>query len=88
MILIKMSVVYRLNFGKGISKLINLRDVSSVYQYNNRITVNYNYTTSNGLLIFGSGFIEQEHHKEIITFNTEEDASHHIKNIEHAMANL
>jgi len=83
-----MSAVYRLNIGKGISKLINLRTISSMYQYKNRITVNYNYTTSNGLLIFGYGYIKQQPHTEVFTCNNEEEASQYIKDMEYNMKNL
>jgi hypothetical protein len=83
-----MKPIYVLNFGKGISRIINLRTVSSVYQYKNRITVTYNYPNSNGLLIFGSGFYEQTPHKDELNCENEEEAIQHIKCIELCMKNM
>lgn len=83
-----MSALYRLNFGKGISRIINLRTVSSVYQHKNRITINYNYPTSNGFLIFGSGFYEQVPHKEELNFEKEEEATKYLKDMEFVMEKL
>lgn len=83
-----MSSIYKLTWSKGISKLINLRTVSSVYQYKNRLTITYNFTSSDGLLIFGSGFLNNEPHKEVLTFNDEEYTTQQFKDIETQMNQL
>lgn len=80
-----MSTLYKLTFGKGMTKLINLKTVSSLYQYKNRITVTYNYNASNGLLIFGSGYIHQEPHTEVIHFENEDFATQSINHLEKLM---
>lgn len=76
--------MYRFSFGKHFSKLINLKNVSSVYQHTNKITITYNCNSSDGLLIFGSGFINQQPHSEIIHFENEQDASKHMEFIENS----
>jgi hypothetical protein len=83
-----MSAIYRLNFGKGISRLINLRTVSSVHQYKNRITVTYNYPTSNGFLIMGCGFHEQVPNKDELNCENEEEATQYVNDIELIMKKL
>jgi hypothetical protein len=40
------------------------------------------------LLIFGSGFFNNEPHKEVITFSNEEHATEEIKGIEFSMKQL
>lgn len=67
--------ICKITWGKGILKIINLRHVTSVYQHKNRLTITYNIPSSDGLLIFGSGFINQEPHKESIIFDNENDAT-------------
>lgn len=84
----KMSSIYKLTWGKGFSKLINLRTVSSVYQYKNNITIKYNFTSGNGLIVFGSGFLEKEPHKEVITFENEECTTEQFNHIENLMKKL
>lgn len=67
---------------------VKVRTVSSVYQHKNHITITYNFTSSDGLLIFGSGFFNNEPHKEVITFSNEEHATEEIKGIEFSMKQL
>ena len=69
---------YKLNFGSNMSRLINLNTVSNIFRYKNQLTITYNFNSSNGFLIFGSGIIEQEPHKEIVTFENEKDAETEI----------
>jgi hypothetical protein len=69
------NAICKITWGKGILKIINLRHVTSVYQHKNRLTITYNTTSSDGLLIFGSGFVNQEPHKESIIFDNENDAT-------------
>jgi hypothetical protein len=69
-----MNQVLRLSFGKNCSRLINLKNISSVYHYDNKISLTYNYCTSDGLLILGSGFFNKNPHSEIIHFDNNEDA--------------
>lgn len=67
--------ICRLNWGQGLSKLINTKTISTVYQDNKKLTITYNYNTSNGLIIFGSGFINQEPHSETLHFENSQEAS-------------
>ena len=76
--------MYKFSFGKHFSKLINLKKVSSIHQHGNKITITYNFNSSNGLLIFGSGFIDQEPHKEVIDCENEQDAANHINYIQNS----
>lgn len=71
-------VFYKLRLGSNISKLINLNTVSNVSRYKKQLTITYNFNSTNGFLIFGSGMIDQEPHKEIITFDNEKDAESEI----------
>lgn len=74
--------IYKLTFGKNISKIINLKTVSSVYQCKNRLTITYNYTKSEGLLILGSGYINTEPYTEVIHCENDDIASQQINDIE------
>jgi hypothetical protein len=69
-----MNPILRLSFGKNCARLINLKNISSVYHYDNKITMTYNYNTSDGLLIFGCGFFDNNPHSEIIHFDNEKEA--------------
>jgi hypothetical protein len=69
-----MNQVLRLSFGKNCARLINLKNISSVYHYDNKISLTYNYCTSDGLLILGSGFFNKNPHSEIIHFDNEKVA--------------
>lgn len=77
-----MSRFYKLSWGKHINKLINLNTVSSFYQHKNLITITYNQNASEGVIFFGSGFINQGPHKEIITYDSEDDATNEMQRIE------
>jgi len=68
---------YRMVFGNNL-RLINLKNVSSIQQYKNKITITYNFNTSEGLLILGSGFIDKLPHTETLTCDNENIASKHI----------
>ena len=76
--------MYRFSFGKHFSKLINLKNVSSIHQHTNKITITYNFNSSDGLLIFGSGFINQQPHTEIIHCESEQVAINHLDFIENS----
>ena len=76
--------MYRFSFGKHFSKLINLKNVSSIHQHSNKLTITYNFNSSDGLLIFGSGFINQQPHTETIHFESEQDASKHLDFIQNS----
>jgi len=80
--------ICKISWECGITKLINLQTVSNVYQNKNCVTITYNYTSSNGLLIFGSGYINQEPHTETIIFKNTEDATNKIDEIHKSMENL
>ena len=67
--------VYRIIFNNGISKIINLRNVSSVVLNKNIVSINYNTNKLEGMFFFGSGSIESRIHKEEIVCNNEKDAS-------------
>ena len=71
---------YKLNVGGNMCKLINLNTVSNIFRYKNQVTITYNFSSSNGFLIVGSGIIDQEPHKEIVTFENEKDAETEIDN--------
>ncbi len=75
------TAICKITWGKGILKIINLRHVTNVYQHKNRVTITYNTPSSEGLLIFGSGFINQEPHKESIIFDNENDAAIHMNEL-------
>lgn len=77
-----MSRFYKISWGKHINKLINLNTVSSFYQHKNLITITYNQNSSEGFIFVGSGFINQGPHKEIITFDNEDDAAKEMERIE------
>jgi hypothetical protein len=66
------------------SRLINLNTVSSIVRYKNKITVTYNFNASNngGVLLLGSGVIEQQPHTEDIIFENEKDAEDQINSFE------
>ncbi len=76
--------IYRFSFGAHLSKLINLKNVSSIQQHKNKLTITYNFNSSEGLLLFGSGFINQEPHKEVIHCENEQEASNHINFIQNS----
>ena len=68
---------YRMVFGNNL-RLINLKNVSSIQQSKNKLTITYNFNTSEGLLILGSGFIDKLPHTETLTCENERDACKHI----------
>jgi len=68
---------YRMVFGNNL-RLINLKNVSSIQQFKNKITITYNFHTSEGLLILGSGFIDKLPHTETLTCENEIIACKHI----------
>jgi hypothetical protein len=68
---------YRMVFGNNL-RLINLKNVSSIQQSKNKLTITYNFNTSEGLLILGSGFIDKLPHTETLTCENELDACKHI----------
>jgi len=69
-----MNPILRLSLGKNCERLINLQNVSSVYYKSKKITMTYNYNTSDGLLILGCGFFNKNPHSEIIHFDNEKEA--------------
>ncbi len=72
---------YRMIFSNNFTRLINLKNVSSIQQCKNKITITYNFNTSEGLLILGTGFIDKLPHTETLTCENEIDASKHIDSI-------
>lgn len=76
-----MSLFYRLNFQNGISKILNLNHVSSIVLNKNIVQIKYNSYNMKGLIIFGSGLIENEQHIEEIKCLDEKEASKHFEEI-------
>lgn len=70
--------IYRFSFGKNFSKLINLKNVSSIQQHENKLTIKYNFNSKDSFLVFGSGVITEEPHTEVIHCDNEQEASNHI----------
>lgn len=65
---------FRLELANKITKIINTKTISTVYQNKNHLTITYNYTSTRSFLLFGTGVIEKEPHSETFTYDNTIDA--------------
>lgn len=70
----------KITLDKGVKRIFNLSNVSSITLNKKLITVKYNFSNTNGHMFFGSGVIDSNPYEENIHYDNEKHAETEFEN--------